>query len=223
MKRYCSLEDISDGKLYNKNDLVEASCNGCKGGASCCHGMGNSIILDPYDIYRMTCNLNMTFEQLLINKIELNMVDGMILPNLKMGGEAESCAFLNERGKCSIHEFRPGICRIFPLGRYYSERSFQYFLQVHECNNNSKTKVKVSKWIDTPNLDKNEKFVSDWHYYLCDIENKVNTLQDDNSRKKVIMYVLNLFYVMKYDTNRDFYDIFHERLNQAKLLEFMQD
>lgn len=27
MKRNCSLEDISDGKLYGIDDLVEASCN----------------------------------------------------------------------------------------------------------------------------------------------------------------------------------------------------
>jgi hypothetical protein len=39
MKRNCSLEDISDGKLYGIEDLVEASCNGCKGAAVCCHGM----------------------------------------------------------------------------------------------------------------------------------------------------------------------------------------
>ena len=89
--------------------------------------MGNSIVLDPYDVYRLTSGLNCRFEDLLINKLDLNVVEGIILPNLKMSGRNESCAFLDEEGRCSIHSIRPGICRIFPLGRIYEDGSFQYF------------------------------------------------------------------------------------------------
>jgi Fe-S-cluster containining protein len=158
MKRNCSLEEISDGKLYDANDLVEASCNGCKGAAACCHGMGNSIILDPYDIYQLTTNFNIPFEALLADKIELNLVDGIILPNLKMEASNESCAFLKDNGRCSIHSFRPGICRIFPLGRYYENHDFRYFLQVNECEYKTSTMTKVSKWIDTPDFEKKSNF-----------------------------------------------------------------
>ncbi|MDQ9892155.1 YkgJ family cysteine cluster protein, partial [Acinetobacter baumannii] len=76
------------------------------------------IILDPLDIYRLTFGLQQKFEQLLADKLELNVVDGVILPNLKMAGENEQCSFLNDEGRCSIHSIRPGICRLFPLGRY---------------------------------------------------------------------------------------------------------
>ena len=69
----------------------------------------------------------------LAGKIELNVVDGIILPNLKMAGAEDGCGFLTEEGRCGIHPFRPGICRLFPLGRYYEENGFRYFLQVHEC------------------------------------------------------------------------------------------
>lgn len=31
MKRYVSLEDISDGHLYTSEDLVKAGCGDCKG------------------------------------------------------------------------------------------------------------------------------------------------------------------------------------------------
>ncbi len=52
MKRNVSLAEISDGRLYGENDMVKADCHGCKGCSKCCHGMGESIVLDPYDIYR---------------------------------------------------------------------------------------------------------------------------------------------------------------------------
>jgi uncharacterized protein len=215
MKRNCSLDEISDGTLYDYNDLVEASCNGCKGSATCCHGMGNSIILDPFDIYRVTTNLNIRFEELLIDKIELNVVDGIILPNLKMSGTSESCAFLKD-GKCSIHAFRPGICRIFPLGRFYENHDYKYFLQRNECSNNSTTKIKVSKWIDTPDPERNKQFLIDWHYFLNDVEHIIKNTLDDKLIKNINMYLLNSFYVKMYDINKDFYLQFNERLNEAK-------
>lgn len=216
MKRNCSLEDISDGKLYGIEDLVEASCNGCKGAAVCCHGMGSSIILDPHDIYRLTTDLNKSFEELLTDRIELHVVDGIILPNLRMVGEEESCAFLDRSGKCSIHTSRPGICRIFPLGRYYDKHDFHYFLQQNECNHNSRTKVKVSKWIDTPDFEENKSFLLDWHYFLNDAEEIVKTAQDDQLVKNLNMYILSNFYVRPYSRENGFYDQFYVRLNEAK-------
>lgn len=216
MKRNCSIEEISDGKLYEGEDLVEASCNGCKGKSTCCHGMGTSIILDPYDIYRLTTNLNKTFEELLADKVELNMVDGAILPNLKMVGETEACAFLMDNGKCSIHEQRPGICRIFPLGRVYENNDFKYFLQVNECQNSSKTLSKISNWIDTPEPEKNKQFLIDWHYLLNDVECIVRSTQDEQLIKQLMMYILNQFYVKSYDKEASFYSQFNERFKKAK-------
>ncbi|MDO5293228.1 MAG: YkgJ family cysteine cluster protein [bacterium] len=217
MERNISLEEISDGKLYGLNDMVKASCNDCKGCSSCCEGMGSSIILDPFDIFRMTSNLGLSFEQLLAaGKIELNVVDGMILPNLKMQEETEKCAFLNEEGRCSIHAHRPGICRIFPLGRVYEDRSFQYILQVHECRKENRTKVKVNKWIDTPDIKKNEQFIIDWHYFVKDIQELMKTADDEAQIKQLSMYILNQFYMTPFDANGDFYEQFNHRYTKIK-------
>ena len=129
MKRYVSLEEISDGRLYTAKDMVRADCHGCEGCSACCHGMGESIILDPYDVYRLEKMEGFSFAESIGRTIELNVVDGVILPNLMMSGEKESCGFLDQEGRCSIHPYRPGICRLFPLGRFYEEGSFRYFLQ----------------------------------------------------------------------------------------------
>ena len=211
MKRQVSMDEISDGKLYTLNDMVKAGCNDCKGCSACCQGMGSSIVLDPLDVYRLCQNLGLSFEQLLAGKLELQVVDGIVLPNLKMDGEKEKCAFLNEEGRCSIHAFRPGICRLFPLGRYYENGSFQYFLQVHECKNENRTKVKVRKWIDTPDVAKYERFVSEWHYFLLDLQENLQNEASEEERKRVSMGILKVFYLLPYDVDRDFYEQFDER------------
>lgn len=215
MKRNVSLEEISDGRLYTANDMVKADCGDCKGCSACCHGMGGSIVLDPYDIYRLTTNLEMNFEALLSRYIELNVVDGIILPNLKMSGENEACGFLDINGRCSIHAHRPGICRLFPLGRYYEDGGFRYFLQTHECRKENRTKVKVKKWLDTPNLKQYEHFVNDWHQFLMKMEARAMNA-DDNTAKQISMFLLQNFYMTPYDRSVDFYVQYEERMEQAK-------
>lgn len=216
MKREVDLNEITDGKLYGLNDMVKVECNDCQGCSSCCRGMGSSILLDPFDLHRFMSNLNKTFEELLTDKIELSVVDGVILPNLKMGGEAQQCAFLNAEGRCSIHASRPGICRLFPLGRYYENHSFQYILQIHECRKENKTKTKVRKWIDTPEIQRNEQFIIDWHYFILDVQNLVKSTQEESRRKEISLYLLKLFYMKPYDQTQDFYQQFQERLDNAK-------
>ena len=112
MKRNVRLEEISNGRLYNLNDMVKADCHGCRGCFQCCTGMGNSVILDPCDIYRLQAGLGKGLPQLLEEgAVELNVTGGVILPNLKMAGREERCFFLDGEGRCSIHESRPGLCR----------------------------------------------------------------------------------------------------------------
>lgn len=216
MNRNVSLSEISDGKRYGPNDMVKAGCNDCKGCSSCCQGMGSSIVLDPYDIYRLTTSMDLSLEELLVDKIELNLVEGVILPNLKMAAETECCAFLKEDGRCSIHSIRPGICRIFPLGRVYEENTFHYILQIHECKNQNRTKVKVSKWIDTKDQKRNEQFIIDWHFFLRELQEKAKVTKDTVWMKKICMYLLSIFYQKPYEKEKDFYLQYEERMEQMK-------
>lgn len=216
MRREIDLKEISDGRLYTENDMVKAGCGDCQGCSACCRGMGTSIVLDPLDIFRLTTQLQMTFEQLLENYVELNVVDGVILPNLKMAGDEEACAFLNPEGRCTVHSYRPGICRLFPLGRYYEDHHFEYFLQVHECPKEPKTKVKVKKWIDTPELKKNEQFINAWHDFILEMQDRLLKLEDDKMSRESNLYLLQEFFLTPYEKERAFYEQFAERLARAK-------
>lgn len=221
MLRECNLDDISDGKKYLISDMVRADCNGCDGCSACCHDMGSSIVLDPLDFYRISKYLKLRFEVLLEDKIELNIVDGIILPNLKMDSKVgKPCVFLDESGRCSIHSSRPGICRIFPLGRLYENNSFSYILQIKECKKENRSKIKVSKWIDTDELELNQKFVSDWHYFLRDIHDKLIDVGDEGYIKKITLQILQCFYVEPYSEESDFYEQFYKRMEQIKRFIF---
>lgn len=212
-----NLSEVTDGRTYGLNDMVRADCGDCRGCSACCRGMGASVILDPLDCCRLTIQLQQSFEELLsMEKLELNVVDGLVLPNLKMQGQEERCGFLNASGRCEIHAFRPGICRLFPLGRLYEGDRFRYILQTKECANKNRGKIKVRKWIDVPDAERYEQYLSDWHACRKLVQENLEDRKDDVEIKAVCLQLLQLFYVQPYAPEREFYEQFYERLERGR-------
>lgn len=217
MRRNVDLNEISDGKLYTSNDMVKADCYECQGCSACCRGMGKSIILDTIDLFHLKQATGKDFAGLLNQEIELNVVDGMILPNLKMDPKTDACPFLDENERCGIHAFRSGICRLFPLGRLYEEEGFRYFLLTKECKKENRGKVKVKKWLGITNLKAYEQYISDWHQFLLTCEESIGELEKENIQI-LTTYILRLFYQTPYEAEDDgsFYQEFYQRREQVR-------
>ena len=227
MYRDQSIEEIYDGKFYGINDLAKIGCDGCKGCSACCRGMGNSIVLDPLDVHRLATGLLCAPAALLQEheetrpesgarvlcpaRMELGVADGLILPHLIMGGAEETCTFLNEEGRCSVHALRPGVCRLFPLGRFYDgSGDYTYIVQAGECPYPVKTKVKIKKWIDTPDYERYHRFVLKWHAFQKEMQSRMAGVEAETA-KALCIRILQVFYLTPYPANR-FYEEFEQRL-----------
>lgn len=209
--------DTYVGKFYGNNDMVKVDCHDCKGCSSCCRDMGQSIWLDPYDVYHLTLHLEKTFEEFLAREVELHVEDGLILPNIRMIGEGEpKCSFLSEEGRCSVHSSRPGFCRLFPLGRNYEEGKLNYFFLQGACPAPNKSKIKVNKWLNVPRIKEYEKFLVTWHALTKGLREfyEVN-LEDEAVIKAINMQFLQIFYLTPY-TEEDFYPQFEKRMEKMK-------
>lgn len=215
MLRECDLKEISDGKLYTLTDMVKVGCKDCEGCSSCCRNMSDTILLDPYDVYHLCKGTGKSFGELCGQELELRVTEGLILPHLKMQEGQNCCAFLNEAGRCSIHGFRPGICRLFPLGRIYEDRDFKYFLQVRECQKTNRTKMKVSQWLGIPEPKKYESYIKEWHFFLKDIQEILERSGDD-IRQQLNTRLLHWFFAAPYEMEADFYEQFYGRLTRMK-------
>lgn len=216
MEREIDLKEVSDGKLYTAGDMVKIGCNDCTGCSECCRMVGDTIILDPYDLYQLEQALHTGFEELMMDKIELRMVDGVVQPNLKIREKGQGCVFLSDEGRCTIHRYRPGFCRMFPMGRIYEGETFRYFLQVHECPYPGKTKVKLKKWMGIPELSRYEEYIKTWHFFLKQAQEIIRGMENQEMIKSFTMYLLNQFYVNQYDVKENFYSQFEERMEHAK-------
>lgn len=228
MYRDQAIEEIYDGKFYGVNDLAKIGCDGCKGCSACCHGMGGSIVLDPIDVHRLASGLGAEPAALLQEhpetdpdtgerkvspaRMELGVVDGLILPHLKLTGADEGCTFLNDEGRCSVHRLRPGVCRLFPLGRYYDgSGDYTYIVQVGECPYPVKSKVKIRKWIDTPDYPRYHDFVLKWHAFQKTMQRRALEGTSEETRALCIR-ILQVFYLTPYP-EYGFYEAFERRVN----------
>lgn len=209
MKREGELSSLTDGKLYRSSDMAKLGCNDCAGCSACCKGMGNSVVLDPYDVWRMEKGLGISFAQMIGRQVMLSVVDGLILPSLNMESSGK-CPFLNEEERCSIHAFRPGICRLFPLGRYYHDGGFSYVLMTGECKIENRSKVKIEKWLGEPNLKAYEQYVMQWKEILENARAQLKEISDLEEQKKISMKLLQTYYLSPFDT--DFFAEFGLRI-----------
>ncbi len=197
MKRDGDLTSLTDGRLYRSSDMAKLGCNDCAGCSACCRGMGNSVVLDPYDVWRLEKGLGISFAQMIGRQVMLSVVDGLILPSLNMEA-AGTCPFLNEEGRCSIHAFRPGICRLFPLGRYYHDGGFSYVLMTGECRKENRSKVKIEKWLGEPDLKVYEQFVMEWKNILEQTREQLKEVSDLEQQKTISMTLLQKYYLLPY-------------------------
>ena len=262
MWREETVEELSDGRFYTANDLVKIGTDDCKGCSDCCR-MGPVIVLDPLDVFELNRFLGQSFEELLNETIELKVIDGLILPALKLvqkdlpektpagvadqktlqentadrrdrvsaqedaqedaqenaqeGAQEEAmvCPYLGEDGRCTIHDFRPGICRLYPLGRSWENGDFRYILQINECTHCNGTKIKVKKWLGIPNLAAYEAFCRDWHELLASARRLLEgTGPESKLRNQICVYLLRQFYLCDWNVD-DFYDVFAQRRAEA--------
>lgn len=216
MQTITSLESISDQKLYDINDLVKADAGGCENCSACCYGVGDLVILTPFDVYALRSHLSVSFELLLKDKLVLETHDKIKLPHLKTSGEAQRCAFLGGDNRCEVHANRPNICRLFPLGRVYEEDDFKYFLQVGACVKPSLGKIKVKKWIQISNYKENKAFLLSWYKLLKALAFRLKFVRDEQELHALNAYLQMTFYQLIPEEHEDFYTAFMRLLPEAK-------
>lgn len=208
------LDEISDGKLYDIEDMVKADTCGCDGCSDCCHDVGDLVMLTPFDVYEITSYLGVDFDELLDDKIQLREDNKILLPYLKMQDKNKYCSFLNKEGRCMIHSKRPNICRMFPLGRVYKNDDFKYFLQIENCPKDNLEDVKVRDWLGIKNYYENKKFILEWHKFIKALTFRLKFMRDEKEIEEVNKIILDNFYRIKIEG--DFYNEFMKCLPEVK-------
>ncbi len=212
MLRDMDLSTETDGKKYSYNDMAKLGCKDCEGCSECCRTVESTIVLDPYDLYLLMKGTGKDAQVIFSEYLDLKVVDGVILPHIKMQPSSDACGFLSGEGRCSVHEYRPGFCRLYPLGRLYEDGDYSFILLKDQCHAKALTKVKISKWLSIPEYGRYHDFIMQWHTYLKKYQERFLCNPNDEQMKDITMNILKIFYLIGYDTAVDFYDQFEARM-----------
>lgn len=102
---------------YTRDSAFSYTCHAC---SRCCHD--KIIQLNPYEVARLAENCRVTTTEFLARYTERN---GTVLRRVEEG----ACVFLTPEG-CGVHQDRPLVCRLYPLGRKVTAEGAESFREV---------------------------------------------------------------------------------------------
>ena len=89
----------------------------CKQCGKCCINR-EDILLNPKDLYNISKELGLAPRDTIAHYCEVYLGQNSRIPivRLKPRGSIKRCPLLRDR-KCSVHNAKPTVCALFPLGR----------------------------------------------------------------------------------------------------------
>lgn len=216
MKIQKSFHEVSNGIKYSHDDILAIDTRGCQGCSDCCHGNSQAIVLTPYDVWGLKKVKGLLFKDLFANHLGSFEEDKLPYLHLKTQGLAMACTFLSKEGRCQVHSHRPGICRLFPLGRVYDNQTYHYFYQEGECIKPDPSMIRIREWVGIEPYEPYRQFIIDWYQFLKALKFRVKFIRDDQELKDLSSYLIRHFFEEDFQDQVDFYPEFYKRLTQAK-------
>lgn len=158
------LEELAKKASMSHDDKFNFRCLAC---GQCCTGR-DYIMMSAYDLYRAAKYLHCEPNEFLTKYCEVVVGSQSKFPVLllRMRGRHNTCPFLKDN-RCSIHEAKPSVCRIFPLARVAAidkndgSANVRYIVQDIHCGSTDAS-VSVREWIGANDIEEDEMIYAKW-------------------------------------------------------------
>ena len=229
--RLKEIVDNFDKMKIGLDDTFKFHCTEC---GKCCTNR-EDIMLTARDVYNMSKALGMTPEEMIREYCEWYIGHDSRFPIVRIlpRGSVRRCPLLKDR-KCLVHNAKPAVCAMFPIGRAvmvdkgkYSAAAIQqvgiqYILQPIECGDDSET-FTVRQYLEMFGIPVDDPFFFEWQSLLCEVSTFVRKAEKRTSEDIMQGLWLAVFVAvyLKYDTAKPFLPQFQE--NKAKLLDLIHN
>jgi len=216
-------------KLLDRKDTMSFSCKQC---GKCCRN-SDEIILSPHDVSLITNHLSISVEEFFNKYCEFHIGVNSNVPLITLrfkeikyvNQDYTACPFLR-KGKCSINDVKPFVCRSYPLGRTITDMEkfeVKYIQQNLNCGN--KKEMTVEEWFNGYDLETSEKA----YITMTNFVNKLNGIVNFNKFKKnkdnhqlyrnfIIWKMYKKLYFIEFSENfaNEFEDVCNSLLNEIE-------
>ena len=189
-----------DIKIFQKNELKPEDTFHfeCKMCGSCCRKRDEPILLTGADIYRIARALDIT----MMNAIEDNAAgfigENSHLPVLVLRERMDGSCRLLRKGRCSVHQDKPAVCALFPLGRFYDSRSneFHYFMNPRTCQtgkSDGRTWA-LQEWLDEFKIEETEEMTQAWNRLITGLAMVTHKMNREKITGNLLEVLLSAMY-----------------------------
>lgn len=191
----------------------------CAMRGDCCRKRREPILLTGADIFRAAIAL----ETSIVSTIAQNTV-GYIggdshVPIIALKERFDGSCRLLRNGHCMIHDHKPAVCALFPLGRYFDsrEQAYHYFMNPRSCHNGRNTgKVwTLQEWLDLFKVEETEKMTAAWHRLLGGIAQVTHKMDESEIKGELLDVLLNVLY-LNYDLKKPYIEQIERNMVIAK-------
>lgn len=190
-------------------------CRRC--GKCCIHQ--DMIIFNARDIFNIAKKKGMTMQQVVEAYTEVYIGRNSRIPiiHLLSNGPKGACPLL-ENGRCSVHDCKPTVCALFPLGRVALNSKdgqplkegetpeVKYILNDHSCGSAKKVNT-VRSWLAKFGIPEQDEFYLLWNKVRMSLTPAVMKLEEEKVSEPVLEMLWGAIYetlYLHYDTSQEF-------------------
>lgn len=213
------------------DDTFKFHCTKC--GKCCIHR--DDIMLSPMDVFKISKELKITPHAFFYKYCTTTIGATSRVPILMLRpvGKNARCPLL-KNNKCAVHNVKPAVCGMFPLGRFitispegYSKEGIadsevKYLLQPIDCGNDSETHT-VREWLSGFDISLEDQAFIRWHQAIAEVSTALRALEKkwDPFTMMEVWFVVQITLYQNYDTALDFMPQIEK--NVAAVMDILQD
>ena len=203
----------------------------CRRCGKCCKNQ-DTILFNTRDIYNIAKKLGKTTRQVIEECAEVYIGNSSRLPMVHMVpiGPQRRCPLLLDDGRCSVHDCKPTVCALYPLGRVAifdgvkdadaeitkENIRVKYIINDYTCGSAKKHNT-VRSWLAQFQIPEEDEFFLRWNEVLVNLCAAVRKLEKNGCSERPLQMLWDaIFYrlYVDFDTKQDFMPQFEQAAEQ---------
>lgn len=200
----------------------------CRKCGKCCKNQ-DMVLLTPNDIFKIAKKQGKPIQTVINDCAEIYIGPQSKVPlvHLLMKGPKNACPFLGTDNRCSIHDSKPIICALYPLGRVFvnrepgapisgtSETMVRYIFN-GSCGSGKKVHT-VRDWLTSFGIRETDEFFLLWTKAITELGMQIRDLLEKGIPEKYLQPLWNAMFFklfLDYDLSQEFFPQFERNANK---------
>ena len=227
-KRMAVLAESFENNTLGLDDTFKFKCRTC---GKCCKNR-HDIMLSTRDLHNIANSLGRTMQYVVERYCDVYIGESSRIPIVRLhpNSSEQACPFLRNR-RCIVHNAKPVVCALFPLGRgikmpmadkyavTLEKIQPEYIFQPVSCGSQDQIHT-VRNWLEQFGIPVEDEFYVLWTQTITVLSVTFCKLEDmeipDSSKELLWDFVFSALYI-SYDAGKDLMSQFRD--NTDKLME----